>query len=134
MTVLLLKPGQYGLEDARPNIRAHRFSRDISKRIRAEVLERNGYTCQPCGAAAAELDDLNPGCKVRLRIGHIVAKGRKGTGESLIPRALCSSWNQWARNITHEPPSWMWLLAKIRRASISDQAKALELSEIYSGV
>jgi hypothetical protein len=44
-----LKPGQYVLEDAKP---LPAFAREISKEVRAYVLDRNGFTCQMCGAVA----------------------------------------------------------------------------------
>ena len=51
-----LKPGQYLLETKK---RLPAFSRNISKETRAWVLERNGYTCQMCGAAAGDRDPFN---------------------------------------------------------------------------
>lgn len=46
-----LKPGQYLLEFAKPQ---SAFARAISKETRAFVLDRNGFTCQMCGAVAGE--------------------------------------------------------------------------------
>lgn len=46
-----LKPGQYLLESAKPQ---PAFARGISKEARAFVLDRNGFTCQMCGAVAGE--------------------------------------------------------------------------------
>src|ERR1035437_7850092 len=43
-----LKPGQYLLLDKKP---IPAFARGISKETRAYVLDRNGFTCQMCGAA-----------------------------------------------------------------------------------
>ncbi len=121
-----LKPGQYILEDNTVRSRQYIFASRISKRVRAQVLERNGYTCQMCGAAAGEDDEQNPGRAVRLHIGHIVDRSHGGTDEPANLRALCSACNQGAKNVVQEPPSWTWLLAQIRRASIADQQKALE--------
>ena len=44
-----LKPGEYILVDLKP---LPAFERSISKETRAFVLDRNGYTCQMCGAVA----------------------------------------------------------------------------------
>lgn len=52
-----LRPGQYLLEDARPE---PAFEETISKEIRAFVLDRNGFTCQMCGAAAGEPHPYTP--------------------------------------------------------------------------
>lgn len=121
-----LKPGQYVLEDVSVQPQQYLFARRISKRVRAQVLERNGYTCQMCGAAAGDDDEQNPGRQVRLHIGHIVDRSHGGTDEPSNLRALCSACNQGAKNIVQEPPSWTWLLAQIRRAPVADQQRALE--------
>lgn len=47
-----LKIGQYVLLDIKP---MPSFERNISKETRAFVLDRNGFTCQMCGAAAGDL-------------------------------------------------------------------------------
>jgi len=39
---------------------------------RALVLDRNGFTCQMCGAVAGEPHPYDPNRKTRLHIGHIV--------------------------------------------------------------
>lgn len=50
-----LKPGEYLLETAKP---LPAFERAISKETRALVLDRNGFTCQMCGAVAGEAHPL----------------------------------------------------------------------------
>jgi len=47
-----LRPGQYLLLTAKPE---PAFARGISKETRAIVLDRNGFTCQMCGAGAGVL-------------------------------------------------------------------------------
>ena len=120
-----LKPGEYLLEYDLPASELYKFSRSISTRIRAQVLERNGYTCQMCGAGAGETDE-DTGRKVRLHVGHIIDKSHRGTDELSNLRALCHTCNEGAKNITQEPPSWTWLLGQLRRAKVSDQKAALE--------
>ena len=122
-----LKPGQYLLERVpAKTVDQYLFSPSISTRLRAEVLERNGSTCQMCGAAAGDPDALNPGRKVRLHVGHIIDRSHGGKDELSNLRALCSTCNQGAKNITQEPPSWTWLLSQLRRAGIADQRAALD--------
>lgn len=122
-----LKPGEYRLDAEPPaKSRDYNFASTISSRLRSQVLERNGYTCMMCGAKAGELDENNPNRTVRMHIGHIKDRSHGGTDTLDNLRALCSTCNQGAQNITQEPPSWVWLLAQIRRASVGDQKKALE--------
>lgn len=52
-----LKSGQYLLEDPKPE---PAFERAISKETRAFVLDRNGFTCQMCGAVAGEPHPYDP--------------------------------------------------------------------------
>ena len=105
---------------------AYRFTRPISARVRAQVLERNGYTCQMCGAGPGDTDELNPARKVRLHIGHIRDKSHGGLDELSNLRALCSTCNQGAKNVVQEPPSHAWLLSQLRRTSVADQKAALD--------
>ena len=79
-----------------------------------------------CGAGAGEPDSRNPSRKIKLHIGHIIDKSHGGTDNLLNLRALCSVCNQGAKNLVQEPPRWTWLLSQLRRASLSDQRKALE--------
>lgn len=121
-----LKPGEYRL-DANPPERSrdYNFNAAISRRLRAQVLERNGYTCMMCGAAAGDWDERNPNRRVRLHIGHIKDRSHGGTDTLDNLRALCSTCNEGAQNLVQEPPSWTFLMAQVRRASIDDQKKVL---------
>jgi 5-methylcytosine-specific restriction endonuclease McrA len=98
-----------------------RFGRGISANLRAEVLDRNGFTCQMCGLTPGEIDP-STGRKVRLHIGHIVDKNLGGKEELSNLRALCSTCNQGAKNITGEKPTAIWLLSQVRRAGIDEQS------------
>jgi len=118
-----LKPGQYILIDAEPQ---PAFSREISKEARAYVLDRNGFTCQMCGAVAGEPHQYDNSRKTRLHIGHIIDKTQGGSDDPSNLRALCSVCNEGAANLTLDRPSYEKLLAQIRRATSSDQLKVLE--------
>lgn len=118
-----LKPGQYLLENPKP---APAFSREISKETRAMVLDRNGFTCQMCGAAAGEPHPYDLGRKTRLQIGHIRDKSLGGTDDLSNLRAVCSICNEGASNITLPRPDSLKLLAQIRRASAGDQISILK--------
>jgi hypothetical protein len=118
-----LKPGQYILEDPKPN---PAFAREISKEVRAYVLDRNGFTCQMCGAVAGEPHPYDPSRKTRLHIGHIVDKTMGGTDDPSNLRALCSVCNEGAANLTLDRPSYDKLLIQVRRATGADQLKVME--------
>jgi len=96
------------------------FSRHISAKLRAQVLDRNGFTCQMCGKCPGEIDP-ETGRKVRLHVGHIIDKSLGGKDEPSNLRALCSRCNQGAKNVTAEKPTTIWLLAQIRRAGKDEQ-------------
>ncbi len=116
-----LKPGQYLLDDPKP---LPAFERAISKEVRAYVLDRNGFTCQMCGAAAGESHPYDETRKTRLHIGHIIDKSQGGTDDAGNLRAICSVCNEGASNITLDRPSFHKLIVQVRRATASDQ-KAL---------
>ncbi|MEL6505899.1 MAG: HNH endonuclease [Pseudomonadota bacterium] len=118
-----LKPGQYLLEDPKP---LPAFTRAISKETRAYVLDRNGFTCQQCGAVAGEVHPYDNSRRTRLQIGHIIDKSKGGSDEASNLRALCSVCNEGARNLTLQRPSALDLLTQIRRATSADQLAALE--------
>lgn len=119
-----LKPGEYLLETHKPQ---PAFAREISKETRAYVLDRNGFTCQMCGAVAGEPHPYDPaGRKARLHIGHIIDKSKGGTDDPSNLRALCSICNEGAQNITLMRPDLKQLLIAIRRATSDDQLQALE--------
>ncbi len=118
-----LKPGQYILADLKS---LPSFERGISKETRAFVLDRNGFTCQMCGAVAGEEHPYDKGRKTRLHIGHIIDKTEGGTDTPSNLRAICSVCNEGASNLTLPRPSNLKLLAQIRRATGSAQLEVLE--------
>ncbi len=118
-----LKPGEYLLIDIKP---LPSFERGISKETRAFVLDRNGFTCQMCGAAAGEPHPYDQGRKTRLHIGHIIDKSMGGTDEPSNLRAICSVCNEGASNLTLNRPQAIKLLAQIRRSPTPDQLDILK--------
>ena len=118
-----LTPGQYLLESKKPQ---PAFARAISKETRALVLDRNGFTCQMCGAVAGEPHPYDPGRKTRLHIGHVIDKSMGGTDDLGNLRAICSVCNEGAKNLTTDRPSVMKLLIQMRRATGADQLAVLD--------
>jgi hypothetical protein len=119
-----LKPGEYLLVELPPDTGV-RFARNISAKLRAEVFDRNGFTCQMCGLTPGDIDPFT-GRKVRLHVGHIVDKSLGGRDELSNFRALCSTCNQGAKNITSEKPTKIWLLSQVRRAGQDEQKAVFE--------
>jgi hypothetical protein len=118
-----LKPGQYLLQTEK---RVPAFKRGVSKETRAQVLERNGYTCQMCGNAAGDVDPHNTARTVRLTIGHILDKSKGGEDIPTNLRAVCTTCNEGLQNTALQKPDRVHLLAQIRRATIQDQRAVLE--------
>jgi 5-methylcytosine-specific restriction endonuclease McrA len=102
------------------------FERAISKETRAFVLDRNGFTCQMCGAVAGEPHPYDPTRKTRLHIGHIIDKSKGGIDEPSNLRAICSVCNEGAQNAMLIRPDLKQLLIQIRRATSADQLEVLK--------
>ena len=117
-----LKPGEYLLETAKPQ---PAFARGISKEARAFVLDRNGFTCQMCGAVAGEPHPYDLTRKTRLHIGHVIDKSLGGSDEANNLKAICSVCNEGAANITLQRPDLSKLLVQVRRATANDQKELL---------
>jgi hypothetical protein len=107
-----LKPGEYILESME---RKAVIGREISPQLRNEILERNGFTCQQCGAGPGDPDPFNPSRKVRLHIDHIIPVTQGGTNDKNNLRVMCSACNQAKSNIQIPSESALNILARIRR-------------------
>jgi hypothetical protein len=118
-----LKPGQYLLELEKPQ---PAFARSISKETRAFVLDRNGFTCQMCGAVAGEPHPYDQSRKTRLHLGHIIDKSMGGTDDASNLRAICSVCNEGACNFTLTRPDLLKLQTQVRRATSVDQLEVLK--------
>ena len=118
-----LKPGEYLLET---DILQPAFGREITKETRAFVLDRNGFTCQMCGAVAGETHPYDQTKKTRLHIGHIIDKSMGGTDNHYNLKAICSVCNEGASNVTLTRPDLQKLLVQVRRATNADQLEVLK--------
>lgn len=117
-----LHPGQYRLDSPKPE---PAFAREISKEVRAFVLDRNGFTCQMCGATAGEPHPYEPTRKTRLHLGHIIDKSMGGKDEASNLRAICSVCNEGASNITSDRPTFVKLKTQVLRATNEVQLEVL---------
>lgn len=119
-----LKPGEYILEtlEQKPVI-----ARTISPQLRNEILERNGFTCQLCGAGPGDIDPFNPNRKVRLHIDHVIPISQGGTDDKDNLRVLCSACNQGRSNVQPPSETALNIIAKIRKLPKSKQKEIYEI-------
>ena len=107
-----LKPDEYLLESL------HRdpvVARDVSARLRMEILERNGFTCQLCGRTGGDPDPVDTDKRVILVIDHIKPISQGGSNDRDNLRVLCTACNGARSNIETASESASNLLARIRR-------------------
>ncbi len=109
-----LKPGEYILISKE---RLPAVSRNVSASLRAEILERNGFTCQICGNGKDDKDPLDPSRNVRLVIDHRVPIEQGGSNKRENLQVVCSACNQGKANSTPLSEDAKSLLARIRRCS-----------------
>ncbi len=91
-----LKPNEYLILTLKP---LPVIARDISDKLRRQILERNGYTCQVCGSGAGEDSLCEPGKKCRLEIDHSIPISQGGTDEEHNLRAVCVWYNKDKANL-----------------------------------
>ena len=113
-----LKPGEYRLLRNPPA--NYKFTKAISKRLRSQVLHRNGLRCYDCGAAAGEIHPYNKK-PVQLHVDHIQARSHGGKDEMDNLRTLCSVCNEGGSNSRKEPVSGSWLYYQVRNAKLDEQ-------------
>jgi hypothetical protein len=118
-----LKPNEYILETLE---RKPAIDQGISPPLRNEILERNGFTCQLCGAGPGDTDPFNPSRKVRLHIDHIIPISQGGTNDKNNLRVVCSACNQGRSNIQIPSETVLNVLARIRRLSKASQREIFE--------
>jgi hypothetical protein len=115
-----LRPGEYILETIE---RLPAFEHGISARTRAEVLARNGFTCQWCGRGPGDVDPINPNRKIRLHIDHI---NPDGGNDKINLRALCSACNQGKSNVQPASEKARDIIARLRKVSRSEKQEVYE--------
>lgn len=91
-----LKPNEYMLESLEPR---EVVARGVSGRLRRQILDRDGSTCQICGAAAGEESGCEPGRKCKLQIDHIVPISQGGTDDEHNLQAVCVWYNKNKANL-----------------------------------
>lgn len=118
-----LKPNEYVLESLE---RLPVIERSISPQLRAEILERNGFTCQLCGAGPGDPDPIKPERTVRLHIDHVIPVSQGGTNDPSNLRVTCSACNQGRANIQAPSETARNVLARIRRLARAEQREVYE--------
>lgn len=99
----------------------------VSKKLRAQILQRDQFTCQTCGAVEGNFDPAFPSKTVGLTIGYIseTPKGRRrNVAENL--RVECTNCNEGFQRLREDgtslpKPNLIELLTQIRGATIHDQ-------------
>ncbi len=91
-----LKSDEYLLETLEPR---PVIAREISGKMRRQILAPNGYTCQVCGAGPNEDSGCEPGRKCRLQIDHVVPISQGGTDDEKNLRAVCVYYNKDKANL-----------------------------------
>jgi len=119
-----LKPTEYLLKDPKPE---PRIDASVSATLRAQILRRNGYTCQVCGRGAGDPDPMTPGRRVQLHIDHIRPLSEGGSNDPENLRVLCSACNAGRSNL--EQPldeAVLNILRTVRRAPRGVQRQVYE--------
>ena len=112
-----LKPGQYVLVSRKPRAKV---AREIKGDQRSRILERNGFTCQVCGAGAGEPDPLDPRKRIRLQLDHIKPLSEGGTNEDSNLRVVCSACNRGRSNLFIPPHKQTINVLKVVRVQPRD--------------
>jgi hypothetical protein len=86
-----LSPGQYILVSLEARVV---IARGMSSKLRTQILERDGFTCQVCGAGAGEDSGCEPGKRCRLQIDHLTPISQGGTDDPSNLRAVCMYFNK----------------------------------------
>ena len=120
----MLKPNEYLLESLE---RGPALGRTISARLRNEILERNGFTCQRCGSGTGDPDPINPNRWVRLHRGHSIPISQGGTDSKDNLLTLCSACNQGRANVQAPSEEARNIIARIRRTPRSVQKEIYEM-------
>lgn len=113
----------YLLTDPNPMTKSRK--RNISNKTRALVLQRDGNTCQGCGATPGIPHHVT-GKQTVLHISHTYDKSMGGSDELGNLRALCSICNQGAKNITPNPTPEIKLMTLVRQGNEKSQIAVLK--------
>lgn len=117
-----LRPGQYILEslEQRPA-----SPRRIPSDQRAQILHRDGFTCQVCGLGASE-PNPETGRRVRLHVDHILPISAGGDSSDNNLRTLCDHCNQGRANLFKPHDRTINALALIRKLPRDVQLEVFE--------
>ena len=98
----------------------------VASELGPQILQRDQFACQVCGAEEGDPDLFRRGASVRLTLGYITArpKLRRDVADNI--RTECTNCNEGFRNIPLPKSSRIELLKQVRRARIDDQRAVLE--------
>lgn len=121
-----LRPGEYRVEKIGWKPEDGRFVANglaLSQRVRASVLERDGYRCRLCGRAGGE--QWPDGDIVTLTIGHIVPQARGGAHDASNLRTECSRCNEPKREAGAARDTFDDVRGEVRALSKRDKQRLL---------
>lgn len=118
-----LKPGEYVLESLELS---PAFGRGMSPQLRTFILERNGFSCQLCGAGPGDPDPFDVTRRVRLHIDHVTPISQGGSDDPSNLRVVCSACNAGRSNIETPSETALNLIARIRRVSRATQREVYD--------
>ena len=115
-----LRPDEYRLTGQPPDKPPPSFSRRISQKQRARILQRNGSICRMCGIAAGEL--YEDGKRARLQVDHIKQKEDGGDESDENLRTLCHRCNEGGNRVLTPPSETLVRLkGQVRNTSAANQ-------------
>ncbi|MCY4515030.1 MAG: HNH endonuclease signature motif containing protein [Candidatus Tectomicrobia bacterium] len=119
-----LRGGRYRLT-AQPPENAPTFSKRVSPKQRARILQRNGSICRLCGHAGG--DTFEDGVRVRLHVDHIKQQEDGGGNEDENLRTLCQRCNEGGNRVLNPPSeSLVRLKGLVRNTSETNQQDIYE--------
>ena len=101
-----------------------RLARVVGAVVCAQVLERDDFMCQHCGAMAGDVDPITGG-PVWLEVGHLIPKKQGGDDSIFNLQAICSTCYEGRRHISVQPHDADRLWAMVEELLSDDEQKRL---------
>lgn len=113
-----LHPGEYLLVSLDKGVGT---KRSVSRKQRARILERDGFTCVKCGLGATDPDPYNSAVGVKLVLDHIVPVNAGGASSDDNLQTLCTACNAGKKAFYNPSKATRNILAEIRSRPVATQ-------------